>query len=141
MLVIRRRYVRPEEIKVKPRIIRMEDGYLFDSESKEYVHERAYFKQHGILPLGWHVHHIDYNKRNNNLENLIGIPQEMHDWLMRTKRKVKREKIEKWVRLFPNEKPFLSLGKTQRRKRKKKKIPVLVLGKYREVQRLSGRLG
>lgn len=30
------------------------------------------------LPSGWDVHHIDFNRENNEIENLLAIPKHIH---------------------------------------------------------------
>lgn len=37
-----------------------------------------YISAHGKPPKGWHIHHIDCNKANDKLENLIALPELIH---------------------------------------------------------------
>jgi hypothetical protein len=47
--------------------------------SGELAH-REVWKREGTYPLhrGWVVHHIDCNKKNNDISNLIALPQGLH---------------------------------------------------------------
>ena len=38
-----------------------------------YIHRQVWYDAHGAIPKGLHIHHIDGNKTNNDLNNL-----EMH---------------------------------------------------------------
>lgn len=59
------------------------DGYELDSYG-EPVHRTVYENHYGSIPKGWHVHHIDYNKKNNTSDNLIALPCEVHDYIHQT---------------------------------------------------------
>lgn len=41
-------------------------------------HRALYQRAYGKLPKDWHVHHIDNNKKNNNLDNLVALPASKH---------------------------------------------------------------
>lgn len=56
------------------------NGYEVDGDGKA-VHRLVYTKAYGKPPRGWHIHHIDYQKRNNAPENLIALPAAYHTWL------------------------------------------------------------
>lgn len=43
-----------------------------------YIYEKSY-KVH--IDKGWQVHHIDQNKLNNNLDNLVCVPDVVHNYL------------------------------------------------------------
>jgi len=30
------------------------------------------------IPIGWQIHHIDYNHKNNSIDNLCAIPANLH---------------------------------------------------------------
>lgn len=53
-----------------------EDGYGYQTikvgEKRIFVHQQVLMKALGLqkIPMGWEVHHIDGNTRNNNLDNL-----------------------------------------------------------------------
>ena len=42
------------------------------------LHREKYIAEHGALPDGWHVHHIDGNKQNNDISNLEALPPGEH---------------------------------------------------------------
>lgn len=44
----------------------------------DYEHRVIYRIHYGGIPEGWHVHHVDFNKTNNNPENLLAVPAEIH---------------------------------------------------------------
>lgn len=62
--------------------------YVAYGDSKYYVnrrdrsnprlHRQVYIDAYGPIPVGYHVHHIDGNTDNNNIENLVAIPPEKH---------------------------------------------------------------
>lgn len=41
-------------------------------------YRRLYEVIHGDIPDDWEVHHIDWNRKNNNIENLIAVPKAVH---------------------------------------------------------------
>jgi hypothetical protein len=43
-----------------------------------YEHRQVWEDAHGPLPPGWHVHHIDGNRLNNRLDNLVAIRHNDH---------------------------------------------------------------
>lgn len=58
------------------------DGY-FRRGSKtrgdyERLHRRIYEDHHGPIPEGWHVHHRDGDKLNNDPANLEAVPADQH---------------------------------------------------------------
>ena len=44
---------------------------------------RSYFERmKGVkLPADWDVHHIDFNRENNDIENLYAMPRVMHRFI------------------------------------------------------------
>lgn len=56
--------------------------------------KNIYEKVHGKLQLGWNVHHLDWNKKNNNIENLIGVPITLHDIINAGKLYLTRKQIQ-----------------------------------------------
>jgi hypothetical protein len=81
--------------------------------SGKYQHRCIYETNHGPIPDGWHVHHIDHNPKNNSVENLIAMPERIHTMLHRTivdKRrglKMTRQETEGWLKRMRNTVPSL----------------------------------
>lgn len=42
------------------------------------LHQQVYIDAHGSIPKGYHVHHIDGNTDNNDIDNLVAIPHGKH---------------------------------------------------------------
>lgn len=53
-------------------------GYI--QSGKHYYHRYIYSKNK-VMPKGWQVHHIDSNKLNNQLSNLVCVPEVVHNYL------------------------------------------------------------
>jgi len=53
-------------------------GYLRTKE-KGLVHRLIHEKEFGGIPPGWVVHHVDFNKTNNEPRNLVALPNEFHE--------------------------------------------------------------
>ena len=56
-------------------------GYVHirDSNGKWVLEHRLVWEQHyGPLSLGWVVHHINGNKHDNRIENLLAMPADLH---------------------------------------------------------------
>lgn len=49
----------------------------------EYIHRATYFKNNPSEKRmrGWHVHHCDCDKFNNDISNLVHIPEIVHSWI------------------------------------------------------------
>lgn len=45
---------------------------------KTSLHRAVWESQNGPVPAGWHVHHIDHNPENNDIQNLIALSQADH---------------------------------------------------------------
>lgn len=57
----------------------------YEKDSQGNLLHRVISERHdGVIPKGWHVHHCDYNKYNNKIDNLVQIPPELHDEIHRT---------------------------------------------------------
>jgi hypothetical protein len=56
------------------------DGYLgmYVGRKQVKVHRVAYEKEHGTIPGGYDIHHIDGNKLNNDLSNLVALTKSEH---------------------------------------------------------------
>ena len=57
-------------------VIINENGYKICPEGK--LHRVIYYHYNPDAPKDWHVHHIDCNKLNNTLDNLIALPPAVH---------------------------------------------------------------
>lgn len=33
------------------------------------------------IPYKWHIHHINHNKKDNRIRNLIALPPHLHNWV------------------------------------------------------------
>lgn len=56
-----------------------ENGYFKTDVSEKFLHREIYYKHYPTQPRYYDVHHIDGNKQNNKITNLIAIPRELHD--------------------------------------------------------------
>lgn len=77
------------------------NGYLVNQYSGTPRHVTVYVREHGEVPDGWEIHHIDGDKLHNELENLIAIPAKLHARIhenYRHKDLPKRERIGEWLR-------------------------------------------
>lgn len=45
-------------------------GYYLNSTIRKRLHRYVWEKEHGEIPKGYHIHHIDGDKSNNSIENL-----------------------------------------------------------------------
>ena len=54
------------------------DGYKVNQAGK-LIHRVISEETDGKIKSGWHVHHCDFNKLNNKIENLVQIPAELHN--------------------------------------------------------------
>lgn len=57
-----------------------QDGYRLIKIESKYIKEHRYVweQTHGKIPKGWVVHHLNGNKLDNRLENLIAVPRTHH---------------------------------------------------------------
>src|SRR5699024_7146979 len=70
------------------------DGHKFTIRNNGYygktvgkrclLHRYKYEKEVGDIPSGWDIHHLDHNKTNNDIENLVAIPKSVHAKLFST---------------------------------------------------------
>lgn len=61
-------------------------GYYLSSKKtdvgkRERLHNYVYRKEKGDIPKGYHVHHIDQNKDNNDISNLTTLSKHEHEVL------------------------------------------------------------
>lgn len=56
-------------------------GYYLCSTRNLRLHRYVWVKYKGEIPKGFHVHHIDHNKNNNNIENLCIMSMSEHEKL------------------------------------------------------------
>jgi len=57
-------------------------------------HIAIYKSVYGNIKKGWHIHHIDWNHENNNINNLIEIPKKIHQLVHKYLGYVNREEFE-----------------------------------------------
>jgi len=53
-------------------------GYYRCDKLRKRLHQYVWENERGKVPKGFHVHHIDHDKRNNDISNLIAIPGKNH---------------------------------------------------------------
>ena len=53
-------------------------GYYLNSTLRKRIHRYVWEKHYGSIPDGYEIHHKDFNKSNNNIENLELIKKERH---------------------------------------------------------------
>lgn len=84
-------------------------GYFRDADGKR-LHRKLCREYYGWFPSQYVVHHIDFNKENNNKVNLIALPRELHDslhsYMNRTKIKLTREQTEQALKLYKSKSRF-----------------------------------
>lgn len=54
--------------------------------NRELLHRYKYKKEIRPILDGWDVHHIDHDKTNNDIDNLVAIPKNIHAWLFAKER-------------------------------------------------------
>lgn len=74
------------------------------------VHLEVYKKHHKYIPKGYDIHHINHNKRDNRIENLIALPHKYHFWL--------HDKIYQLSNQLHNADPSVRLSKEEERSAK-----------------------
>lgn len=53
-------------------------GYYHNTVRRERLHRYVWEKEHGNIPPGYDIHHIDGNKKNNDISNLMMISRSDH---------------------------------------------------------------
>lgn len=88
--------------------------------NKEISHREVYRKHHGQIPPGWIVYRIDQKQRNNEISNLIAMPQRVFTMLHRhisDKRSgalMTRSEVESWLSSLEEVAPSLFDGVSSR---------------------------
>lgn len=54
-------------------------GYWQNTKTRERMHRYVYRFYYGDIPAGFHIHHIDMNKDNNDISNLCLLTPEAHN--------------------------------------------------------------
>lgn len=67
-------------------------------------YKTTYELHYGKIPKGWVIHHIDMNRINNDLDNLIALPHGEHLKLHGTLNKLAEELIKRGIIKFNKEK-------------------------------------
>lgn len=84
-------------------------GYYLNATHSIRLHRCVWQNTHGCIHEGYHVHHIDKDKSNNNIDNLMAmpsaehykltgeqIPQERRDWCRHNLEVNARPKANEW---------------------------------------------
>src|SRR5699024_10176361 len=62
-------------------------GYFADTlKDRQLLHRYKYEREIGYLPKNWDVHHMDHNKKNNDIDNLVALPKDVHARIFATGR-------------------------------------------------------
>lgn len=56
-------------------------GYYLNSTTHERLHRAVWEYHNGAIPDGFHIHHIDEDKSNNEIVNLAFLPGRVHAYL------------------------------------------------------------
>lgn len=60
-------------------------GYYLNGTTRQYAHRFSYERYIGPIPEGFHVHHIDHDRGNNDPSNLIALSPDdhaaLHGWV------------------------------------------------------------
>lgn len=57
---------------------RKENGYYYNCSTRKHLHQAIWIDNNGPIPEGYEIHHIDFNKENNDISNLACITKEEH---------------------------------------------------------------
>jgi hypothetical protein len=87
---------------LKENMTKISDGYEYTRVFGEWVptSKVIWEKKYGKLDMGWVVHHIDSNKMNNNISNLVALPYRIHcklHWLYSKDIKII---VDKYLKMF-----------------------------------------
>lgn len=79
---LRSKNERPFVIYDNKRFTLRNNGYFgCTTGNRELLHRYKYEKEVKPILEGWDIHHIDHDKTNNNIDNLVAIPKSVHTWL------------------------------------------------------------
>lgn len=56
-------------------------GYYLNAKTHKRLHVAVYENEVGEIPEGYHVHHVDFDKNNNEPKNLIALTNSEHEKL------------------------------------------------------------
>lgn len=56
-------------------------GYYLNAKTHKRLHVYVWEHYNGSIPIGYHVHHKDFNKSNNDIDNLILLTAQEHSAL------------------------------------------------------------
>ena len=113
--------------------IKLRDGYEYIGNKS--VHRLVYEEAYGKCPHGWHVHHVNFNKRDNRLENLIAMPENLHVEIHRrmkqgnfkyTKDQI-QEMIDPWI---DRSRKFKAEAKKLKKEIKEREARLQIITKY-----------
>lgn len=65
---------------------------------KCYVHRVVWEKTVGKIPEGFEIHHIDGNRFNNDISNLICLPHDDHEMLHQASVSEEFEILGRWMK-------------------------------------------
>ncbi len=77
-------YTRPPARRILRTLVKVIDEYelnrngYYQNKKGQLEHREFYKSRHGKIPPKWIVHHIDMVKTNNDIENLIALPERFH---------------------------------------------------------------
>ena len=73
-------------------------GYYLNSTIRKRLHRYVWEKERGEIPEGYHIHHIDKNKANNDISNLALISASGQKMALRERNRKKSTKSNKNLR-------------------------------------------
>ena len=54
------------------------NGYYYNSHLRKHLHQMVWITERGSIPKGYEVHHVDFNRENNDISNLVCITRAEH---------------------------------------------------------------